>query len=331
MATPPLPAPGEEVFCICRKPDSGELMVGCDGCDDWFHFACLAIPEKYHELVFSFYCPRCQAGETGPAAEGGDERARALPRTMWRRKCRVGDCFKPVAATSQYCGEDHARAYWRALVERTDEPARDHLRHMLQEPDVAHFQRLGQGPPRSPPPGSEAVLAGDGLLQELAAQLHGLRTRDRPLLDAHSTRLAAYGEWVRAANQHLFSGGDGGDDRGDKTASARARPKRKRPAKPQALCGYRADLEPPCAPERFAVEFQAAPADEVRGVCARLRCARHLDWAGIQHSALQFQRETLDSSEHRLALLLELRRDQLRLQLYKKLGQDARADTQPVH
>ena len=28
---------GEEVFCVCNQPDTGALLMGCDGCDEWFH------------------------------------------------------------------------------------------------------------------------------------------------------------------------------------------------------------------------------------------------------------------------------------------------------
>ena len=31
------------VFCVCRLPDNGSLMVQCDKCRDWFHTLCLNI------------------------------------------------------------------------------------------------------------------------------------------------------------------------------------------------------------------------------------------------------------------------------------------------
>ena len=30
----------EPVYCICRKPDRGDLMVQCDTCTEWFHGSC---------------------------------------------------------------------------------------------------------------------------------------------------------------------------------------------------------------------------------------------------------------------------------------------------
>jgi hypothetical protein len=27
---------GEQVYCICRQPDKGELMIQCDHCKEWY-------------------------------------------------------------------------------------------------------------------------------------------------------------------------------------------------------------------------------------------------------------------------------------------------------
>ncbi|KAG7906157.1 hypothetical protein KL906_004610 [Ogataea polymorpha] len=49
----------EELFCVCRRVDDGELMVACDGCDEWFHFSCMKLDPKYKDLVSNFYCIFC--------------------------------------------------------------------------------------------------------------------------------------------------------------------------------------------------------------------------------------------------------------------------------
>ncbi|KAG7820679.1 hypothetical protein KL942_004595 [Ogataea angusta] len=46
----------EELFCVCRRVDDGELMVACDGCDEWFHFSCMKLDPKYKDLKTSKYC-----------------------------------------------------------------------------------------------------------------------------------------------------------------------------------------------------------------------------------------------------------------------------------
>jgi hypothetical protein len=33
----------EAVYCWCRRGDDGTAMVGCDGCEEWFHCACVGV------------------------------------------------------------------------------------------------------------------------------------------------------------------------------------------------------------------------------------------------------------------------------------------------
>lgn len=47
------------VYCICRKPDGGSLMVECAGCTEWFHLHCIGMMEN--DLPESdWLCPHCQ-------------------------------------------------------------------------------------------------------------------------------------------------------------------------------------------------------------------------------------------------------------------------------
>ena len=49
--------------CICRGPDTGETMIGCDYCKDWFHLTCVDLsPEEAEELDL-YKCPNCQLVE----------------------------------------------------------------------------------------------------------------------------------------------------------------------------------------------------------------------------------------------------------------------------
>lgn len=84
----------EEVFCICRKPDHGGLlMISCDGCDEWFHFNCMKLNMQYQNLISKFYCKFCLWKEVG--------------QTQWKRKCRLDTCYEPISAegNSKYCSE----------------------------------------------------------------------------------------------------------------------------------------------------------------------------------------------------------------------------------
>lgn len=95
----------EEVYCVCRKPDhGGELMVGCDGCEEWFHFKCMKMNVKHQKLIDSFYCKFCQWQGNG--------------KTRWHRKCRLESCYNPIRKNekSKYCSEDCALAYLKARL-----------------------------------------------------------------------------------------------------------------------------------------------------------------------------------------------------------------------
>lgn len=42
---------------MCTKPDDGSPMIGCDGCDVWYHWVCVGIQCPPDCAVW--YCPRC--------------------------------------------------------------------------------------------------------------------------------------------------------------------------------------------------------------------------------------------------------------------------------
>ena len=46
------------VYCICRLPDDGREMVGCDVCHEWFHLDCLGLTEAPKTDIW--YCSQCQ-------------------------------------------------------------------------------------------------------------------------------------------------------------------------------------------------------------------------------------------------------------------------------
>jgi COMPASS component SPP1 len=48
---------GAELYCVCRKPDSGKWMIACDGaCDDWYHGECVKVAEEDENLIDKYYC-----------------------------------------------------------------------------------------------------------------------------------------------------------------------------------------------------------------------------------------------------------------------------------
>ena len=51
----------EPLYCYCRKPyDDTRLMVGCDGCGDWFHVdPCVGLTEEEVDDMEKFFCKAC--------------------------------------------------------------------------------------------------------------------------------------------------------------------------------------------------------------------------------------------------------------------------------
>lgn len=41
-------------YCMCRGPDTGETMIWCDYCKDWFHLTCVNLStQEAEELELS--------------------------------------------------------------------------------------------------------------------------------------------------------------------------------------------------------------------------------------------------------------------------------------
>ncbi|KAF1827586.1 uncharacterized protein K489DRAFT_375699 [Dissoconium aciculare CBS 342.82] len=113
-----------DVYCICRRPDNGTFMIGCDGtCDDWFHGKCVGIPEANKNLIDKYICPNCTAAEKGM--------------TSWKRMCRRPGCRQPARigrsktgvsnpTPSKYCSDECGVLYFRAMASKTRGSNDDH-------------------------------------------------------------------------------------------------------------------------------------------------------------------------------------------------------------
>jgi hypothetical protein len=45
---------------LCRKPDNGDFMIGCDFCSEWYHGKCVNITRKQAADIKRYSCPKCQ-------------------------------------------------------------------------------------------------------------------------------------------------------------------------------------------------------------------------------------------------------------------------------
>lgn len=101
----------DDLYCLCRRPDTGTFMIGCDGpCDDWFHGKCVGIEERDKNLIDKFMCPRCTEAGIG--------------RTTWKRMCRRSGCRLPARVGknkqgndgSKYCSDECGVAFFRQMT-----------------------------------------------------------------------------------------------------------------------------------------------------------------------------------------------------------------------
>ena len=101
----------DELYCICRKGDNHQWMIGCDGpCKDWYHGKCVGIAERDGNLIDKYYCPKCTVSQ-------GVE-------TSWKRLCRRKVCRQPARVLadppSKYCSDACGRKFMAELVCRSD-------------------------------------------------------------------------------------------------------------------------------------------------------------------------------------------------------------------
>lgn len=47
------------LFCICQLPDDGGLMIQCSQCDEWYHEACIRVPNICLDETEPWLCNKC--------------------------------------------------------------------------------------------------------------------------------------------------------------------------------------------------------------------------------------------------------------------------------
>ncbi|CCK72238.1 Spp1p KNAG_0J01570 [Huiozyma naganishii CBS 8797] len=358
------PVTGVDVYCICKKPDEGELMVGCDGCDDWFHFNCMKIPTKYQKLVSHFYCPYCQAGITGQNRDSESE----LPRTLWKKKCRVELCYEPCMHESKYCSEEHGMEYVKGMVDKlnltgTKDGDKRLLRSMVHSSNGSadKFSNLGGAhyidddiPPEAMDKGLfDTLLTNDSKLNDLLQSLQECKLKTYPELKQKLESLQSYIAFLDKLNEKLNEQGPDTEPIANLEAERKTTKSRKgkkksskqnRALAKKTICGYTPDFdrEHPSV-KSFLFEYHTAVAASgsekepkppvLHDICIKMKCVRHADWAVICMDQLKQQMRSLESYKERLDLLVKTRKRQLHLQYYQQLADQlpakAAEDTTP--
>ena len=47
-----------KTYCLCRQAYHGE-MIGCDTCEEWYHFQCVGLSSNAAEKCAKYMCIRC--------------------------------------------------------------------------------------------------------------------------------------------------------------------------------------------------------------------------------------------------------------------------------
>lgn len=298
-----------DVYCICRKPDNGTFMIGCDGsCDDWYHGKCVNVEERDKNLIDKFICPAC-------------EKLGAMGKTTYKRACRRSGCRQPARVSkaggaSKYCSDECGTLFFKTMARGKEDP---HKRSSRRKPSLtsqtsdmdlgarggvlaagevkslldssataSDFKSLGSGvlsPPATPDgkdgaPGPEFTDTEVAALARIADQKETSRTRHQLLKDR--MKFIAF------------------------TKEAASRAATERGLKPKEYCGYDPRLEwseaqfasylsSPAGKRAFELETLAIEPgtgeEKVEGaeeevyaqaqVCDRKKCARHLEWSKL--------------------------------------------------
>ncbi|KAK5693187.1 COMPASS (complex proteins associated with Set1p) component [Elasticomyces elasticus] len=294
-----------DLYCICRKPDNGTFMIGCDGtCDDWYHGKCVGIEERDKNLIDKYLCPSCTKAGKG--------------RTTWKRMCRREGCRLPAKVGKNKGGEGGSGVgvgQEEDLVgARGGVLAAGEVKALLNVSKTAEdFKKLGEGvlSPPATPDGKDGLpsssVGGEGgvvfseqdsaALAEVSKQKDAARKRHLVLKDRMK-----FVTMVKQAAGRMAS---------------------EKELKPKEFCGYDPRLE--WTEEQFAVWRDSAAGrqafeletlavensgrkddemtngeghggdEDVGGVyamldvCGRKKCARHLEWAKLAVDDLRFE------------------------------------------
>lgn len=62
---------GGNRYCLCRGPNDGSFMVGCDSCEEWFHGACVRLKVRTIQVRTTRATIACMTWHCHPALSHG--------------------------------------------------------------------------------------------------------------------------------------------------------------------------------------------------------------------------------------------------------------------
>ncbi|CAK3883621.1 Set1 complex component spp1 [Lecanosticta acicola] len=350
---------GDE-YCICRKPDTGTFMIGCDGtCDDWFHGKCVGIEERDKNLIDKYLCPNCTKAGVG--------------QTTWKRMCRRAGCRQPAKAgkiksgihASKYCSEECGVQYFREMVSKTrgrEEHAKS--RGSRRKGSIAESERT---------PADDDLGAKGGVLSagEVKALLSASNTAEDfrklgdgvlspPATPDGKERKVEFTEYESQALDRIQQAKEDARRRHallkDRmkfvtlAKQAASRTATEKELKPKEYCGYDPRLEwteiqfeawrnstagrqafeqETLKTEKSDEKKEIAKGAEQPEICDRKKCARHLEWSKL--AVDDVRHEMGDNSDRMRALDKEEKDIRERAALRTKAGKSSDEGSVEVH
>lgn len=321
------PVTDEPVFCICKQPDTGTLMLGCDGCDDWYHFTCVRIPVQCQGLILHYYCPYCQQKSE-------------KNRSQWKRKCRVDHCYEPCVTKSKYCSKEHGKLFISTMINQVNQdPLKSEILQQMQKlKSVEDIQKYGDKDfilrdikRDTNPELYDSLIASDLQLKSLEEQT--LDTNEKiPVIKQKIENLNSYIDWLNKLKRYIsqVDEPDGQDNETQSNTNSKKKNKRGKKKKTKKLvniCGYfnqcvETNMDIPI--ESFADKYEQLMSnpqedDTIDGICVKSRCIRHTGWAGMESDKYNIQLEALETNLERIELLKKTRKQQLHIAFYEQL------------
>ncbi|KAI7879914.1 hypothetical protein K492DRAFT_207876 [Lichtheimia hyalospora FSU 10163] len=168
---------GKRLYCICQKPYTGDPMVQCDKCSDWFHCACVDLDPDEADDIDTWMCNGCtekggnEKAETAtattvnkePTPEAAPKSPPVIKKTYGTRQAKSRTCLLPscknVTREDSYCSDKCAaqdalrRAGDSEYVPNRRSPSPSPERRTKAAPEKKKVQQQQQQQPtrQSPP------------------------------------------------------------------------------------------------------------------------------------------------------------------------------------
>ncbi|XP_028398444.1 CXXC-type zinc finger protein 1-like isoform X2 [Dendronephthya gigantea] len=93
----------EVLYCVCRRPDVDQFMIGCDACDEWYHGSCIGITKKDAKKIKQFFCHSCQ--EKNPDLKTKFKISKEKGNESYQETDETDDNRKAKQRNSRRCGQ----------------------------------------------------------------------------------------------------------------------------------------------------------------------------------------------------------------------------------